>query len=413
MMKFPKSFTLLAASALAGCSHLPVDGPDYRDIDSWATVHLATSRHAMAYEYALVDVTAGVLDTLSHIGSESLHRSFGARGSAPPALRVGVGDILQVSVFESATGGLFLPSDGGARSANFVAIPNQMIGRSGTVTIPYAGQIRALGRTIPEIERDIERKLAGRAIEPQVVVSVIEQNSSTVSLLGDTLNGANKFKLAGNGERVLDLISRAGGTRFPGYELYVSLQRNNRRATVHFPRLIQDPRENIFVAPGDTLYVYREPQKYVALGALGSAGQTSGLTGQYAFDQERLSLNEALAKAGGLQDSRANPSQVFLYRMEYREALEKMGVNLAGFSPDLKVIPTVYRANFRDPSSFFAAQKFQMRNKDVIYAANSDATEVVKFLGYARAVTSTVSGVVTDVAVTRDVFDGRRILSTD
>jgi polysaccharide export outer membrane protein len=234
-----------------------------------------------------------------------------------------------------------------------------------------------------------------------------------VTVIGYTITGSNKFKLSDSGDRILDLISKAGGTRFPGHEVFVTLQRQNRRATVHFTRLINDPSENIYAVPGDTIYVYREPRKYVALGALGFSAQESGVTAQYAFEQERLSLNEALAKAGGLQDSRANPAQVFLYRMEHREALENIGTDLSAFAPDQKVIPTVYRANFRDPSSFFAAQKFQMRHQDVIYAANSDATEVVKFLGFARAVTSTVSGVATDVRLTGDVFDGRHVLDSN
>ena len=142
----------------------------------------------------------------------------------------------------------------------------------------------------------------------------------------------------------------------------------------------------------------------------GAVGQTSGLTGQFAFDQERLTLNEAVAKAGGLSDTRANPAQVFLYRMEYREALERMGADLSKISPDLKFIPTIYRANFRDPSGFFFAQRFPMRHKDVIYAANSDSTEVIKFLFYLRAVTSTVSGVASDAALTRDIITGRHVL---
>jgi polysaccharide export outer membrane protein len=402
---------LLAAAVFSGCSHLPLNGPDYRDITSGAAVHLASDRHAIVYDYALVDVSAAVLDSLSRLDSESFHTTFGAPRHGPPAARIGIGDVLQVSVFESSSGGLFLPAESGPRPANFVTIPTQTVSRSGTITIPYAGSVRAAGRIVPEIERDIESKLAGRAIEPQVVVSVIEQNAAAVSVVGDTLNGANKFRLSGSGERVLDMIARAGGTKFAGYELFVALQRKNRRATVHFPKLVYDPRENIYVMPGDTIYVYREPQKFVAIGALGSVSQTSGLTGQFSFDQDRLSLNEALAKAGGLQDARANPAQVFLYRAEYRETLERIGVDLSHFAPNQRMIPTVYRTNFRDPSSFFAAQGFPMRNKDVIYAANSDAVEVIKFLGYVRTITSTVAGVSSDAALTRDVMSGRHILS--
>src|SRR5215467_617481 len=159
---------------------------------------------------------------------------------------------------------------------------------------------------------------------------------------GDVVNGANKFRIRPAGERVLDIISRAGGTRFPGYELFVTLQRKKQRATVYFPVLVSKPEENIFVAPGDVIYVYREQQKFVAVGAIGASGQTSSVTSQFAFEQETLSLNEAVAKAGGLLDARANPRQVFLYRMEHRAALQSMGVELSKFPPDQRYIPTVY-----------------------------------------------------------------------
>jgi polysaccharide export outer membrane protein len=77
------------------------------------------------------------------------------------------------------------------------------------------------------------------------------------------------------------------------------------------------------------------------------------------------------------------------------------------------LIPTIYRANFRDPSSFFFAQKFQMRHKDIIYVSNADAVEVTKFLVYLRSITSTVSGVATDVVITRDAIKGGSVLSSD
>jgi polysaccharide export outer membrane protein len=153
------------------------------------------------------------------------------------------------------------------------------------------------------------------------------------------------------------------------------------------------------VAPGDILYVYREQQKFVAIGAFGSGGQTSGLTNQFDFGQERLSLNEAMAKAGGLLDNRADPRQVFLYRVEYRESLESLGVDLTKFPPTQRLIPTIYRANFRDPSSFFFAQAFPMRHKDIIYVTNADSVEVIKFLDYIRVITSTVADVSVDALV--------------
>jgi polysaccharide export outer membrane protein len=315
---------------------------------------------------------------------------------------VGVGDVVQVSVFESSSGGLFVPAEAGVRPGNFVTMPAQAVDVAGTITVPFAGEIRAAGRTIPQIQRDIEKKLANRAIEPQVVVALTEQNANEVTVVGDVLGSANKVKLRPGGERVLDVISRVGGIKSPGHEVFVTLQRGGHRSTLYFPTLVTNPAENIYLAPHDVLYVYREQQKFVAVGALGGQGQTSGLTGQFAFDQERLSLNEAVARAGGLLDDRANPGQVFVYRMEYRDHLEALKVDLKRFPRDHNLIPTIYRANFRDPSSFFFAQGFAMRHKDIIYVANADSVEILRFLGFLSGVTSNVAGIASDAVVTRD-----------
>ena len=87
-----------------------------------------------------------------------------------------------------------------------------------------------------------------------------------------------------------------------------------------------------------------------------------------------------------------------------------MKVNLVRFPPGQKLIPTVYRANYRDPSGFFVTQRFPVRHKDIIYVANADSIEVIKFLTYLRAITSTVSGVAVDGATTRDIINGAKIL---
>jgi polysaccharide biosynthesis/export protein len=405
-----KLLFLLGAAGLPGCTALPVDGPDHRSIAFGASATLASERGSIAIDYALLDINRVVLDNVVNAGPESFFRTFGSSKGPAPVIRVGVGDVVQVTIFESSAGGLFIPAEAGTRPGNFVTFPSQTVDRSGMIVIPYGGEIRAAGRQIPEIQREIESKLANRAIEPQALVTMIEQNATEVAVVGDVVNGANKFRIRQGGERVLDILSRAGGMKFPGYELFVTLQRDNKRATVYFPTLVNTPSENVYVAPGDVLYVYREQQKYVAIGALGSSSQTSGVTGQYAFEQERLSLNEAVAKAGGLLDGRANPGQVFLYRIEHRDTLMKMGVNLERFPPSQKFIPTVYRANFRDPSSFFFAQSFPMRHKDVIYASNADAVEVSKFLNYVRTITSTVSGVSGDAVLTGDAIKGRHVL---
>lgn len=83
---------------------------------------------------------------------------------------VGVGDVVQVTIFET--------SADGARAGNSVTLPAQTIGPKGTFPVPYAGEINAAGRSIPEIRRNVETKLATRAINPGVVVTHLEKNAT-------------------------------------------------------------------------------------------------------------------------------------------------------------------------------------------------------------------------------------------
>jgi polysaccharide biosynthesis/export protein len=395
-------------AALSGCSALPSSGPSHRDIAEGAATVVLSDPSTVAFNYVLLDINRLVLDNVVDIGPGSFFRTFGKGHEPPPVIRIGAGDIVQVTIFESASGGLFIPPEAGVRPGNFVTLPSQEVDRSGTITVPYAGQVPAVGRTVPEVQKDIEQRLAKRAIEPQVVVTLVERNASEVTVVGDVVSVADRFKVRPGGERILDIISKAKGLKYPGYELFVTLQRGTQRSTVFFPTLVNHPQENIYVAPGDTIYVFREQQKFLAVGALGTVGQTSGLTGQFAFEQERLSLNEAIAKAGGLLDFRANPGQVFLYRIEHRAMLERMKVDLSAFPPTQNNIPVVYRANFRDPSSFFFAQSFPMRHRDVIYVSNADSVEVTKFLDYLLALAGGASGPANDFWLVRQSILLRR-----
>jgi len=259
--------------------------------------------------------------------------------------------------------------------------------------VPYAGQIMVLNRSTPDIQQEIVAKLKNRAIEPQAVVALISQTSTQVTVVGD-VNSPNKFTINPAGDKVLDAITRSGGIRSPGYEEFVTLERHKVKGTVYFLNLLKDPRENIFVQPGDVIYLQQNPRYFMAFGATGQSGQ-------FKFGQENVTLNEAVGKAGGLLDSRADPGQVFVYRVEHRQTLEKMGLDLTKFDRGRDAFPTIFRVNFRDPSGFFAARKFPMRDGDVVYVDNADQVEVTKFLTLLTTVSGATSQVAVDAADTR------------
>jgi len=211
-------------------------------------------------------------------------------------------------------------------------------------------------------------------------------------VLGD-VNDPQKVEISSGGERVLDVVSTAGGISAPGIETYITLQRKGRTATISYNKLSNTPAENIYVAPGDTIFVNRERRTFLAFGA-------SGANGRFDFEESSLSMGEALAKSGGLLDNRAEPAQVALYRTVDAKTLHKLNIDTSAFQSE--EIPVIFRANLRDPSAFFAVQKFAMQDKDIIYISNHDSVELIKFLDIVNSVSSTASGVSSDVVATRD-----------
>ncbi len=168
-------------------------------------------------------------------------------------------------------------------------------------------------------------RLKGRALEPQVVVALAEQHASLISILGD-VRSAGRYPASPSGEHILDAIARAGGPSREGFDTWVLFERNGRRASVPFGTLLY---EDTYVVPNDVIYLYSEPQTFVALGAVG--GGTTGGQGQYKFDAWRISLAEAVAKQGGLLDAQADPAAVFLYRGEPKEVAGSSALKLINF----------------------------------------------------------------------------------
>jgi polysaccharide biosynthesis/export protein len=382
--------SIAMAGLLASCTSLPRSGPDQRLVGTNASVTVGTGDQKVGIDYALVDINNAVLSHISTTDQGSLRGSFGATRDGIPDIVLGVGDVVQVSVFEAQAGGLFIPADAGARPGNYITLPSQTVDRQGNLTVPYAGTIRAAGKPVNDLQIEIASRLANRAIEPQVVVSVSESRSMEASVLGD-VNSPKKITLSPAGERVLDVISEAGGLSAPAAETSITLQRRGKQATVAYNTLARSSAENIYVQPEDTVIVRRERRTYLAFGVTGQSGS-------FDFEDTDLMLGDALAKAGGLLDDKAEPQAVLLYRTVNKSFLSKLGVDTAHFKSD--DVPVIFRTNLKNPSGFFAVQKFPMLNKDVIYVSTSDAVELTKFLTILNSATSSIN----NVANTRDTI---------
>jgi polysaccharide export outer membrane protein len=248
-------------------------------------------------------------------------------------------------------------------------VPDQQVGPDGAISIPYAGRVPAAARSPAEVERTIEARLGPKALEPHALVVIRRSISNLVAVAGDAVKGG-RVPLSPGGDRLLQVVAAAGGANAPPHETFVQLSRGGLTATVSLATLVDHPDQNIFAEPGDVLTVIRRPQTFSAFGA---SGKNDAIT----FGSENLSLAEALAKAGGLLDDRADPRAVFLLRYEPVSLVHALGQPIATAAPD-GISPIVYRLDLGDAKSYPLAQEFRVRDKDIIFVANAELAGIYK-----------------------------------
>jgi polysaccharide export outer membrane protein len=344
----------------AGCSTLPRSGPYASD--------LTVDRNGPPKPFAGIEIAPAVVDTLERARPPSLAGNF---GDALPSREhaIGIGDSVQITLWEAGPGGLFSApvvdrQSAGSRSAT---IPDQVVAQDAAITVPFAGRIVVAGRSPPEVESIIVSRLAGKAIDPQALVTVTHNVSNMVTVMGEVASG-RRVALDVGGDRLLDVLADAGGTRGAAYDTAVVLARGDRVARVPLQAILDDPHEDVFLQPADVVTLVADPQTFTAAGA-------TGRNAVVPFETASLSLEEAIGKAGGVLDDRGDPDGVFVIRYE--------AASVANALPGLPPVgaartPVVYHLKLRDPNAMFLARRFAMRNKDILYVSNAPLSDLQK-----------------------------------
>lgn len=371
------SIAMIAFTMLGACSSLPSAGANKDQVlKSEATSSLplqvvdvddATARRVLAADKRVrfADVFPGDKST---------------------GYRIGAGDVIEVSVWEAPPATLFgstvLDPRLGAATTRVTTFPEQMVSFEGAINIPFAGMVPAAGKSPQQIEAEIARRLNGKANQPQVLVRVTRNATSNVTVVGEVAQSV-RMPLTAKGERLLDAVAAAGGVRQAVGKMTVQVTRGEVVQAMALDTVIQDPKQNIVLQPGDVVTALFQPLSFTALGATGKNEEVF-------FEAQGITLAQALARSGGLQDNRADARGVFIFRYEEPLVLGVAGEN-PPLTPDGKV-PVIYRVDLKDPRSFFVAQGFPIRNKDVMYVSNAPAAEFQKFLNILTSVVFTAQG---------------------
>lgn len=357
---------------LASCSTLPSSGPTGAEIDDAAT----SADNTIGYK--IIDITPQTLQAMSTALPVSLHAIWGDQ-KPDSVTRIGIGDVLSITIF-TVGGEAPAPTSGGDSGIPGIhsqALPPIAVGESGRITVPYAGQIDVVGKTPTEVEQLVNRALTKTQFQPQAVVGVTRDLSNTVLLTGD-VHAPGRQSLLIAGEKIQDIIARAGGPTHAPQDTIVRLHRNGRTAETWLREIIDTPLDDISMQPGDELELVYEPRTFLSFGA-------SGRVSQVPFDLPTLTLGEAIAKIGGPLDQQADPSAIYLFRFERPDVARRLGIVKSG-----QRTPVIYRVNMMDPQSYFVMQQFSMRDKDLVYIANARSNQFQKFLVIVNAMFNSI-----------------------
>lgn len=391
-----KTGILIVGLALTSCKGLPGDGPLASDISEQSRQSIGQTESRSNLVFDIVDINANSAKLISNYDGKLLQRRFGIGGGVKKPV-IGVGDQLKVTIFEAGSDGLFSTTDSKQTGLDIVVQPD------GKASIPYAGQVVFAGKTLEQARQSILSALANKAVEPDVIVNAVGTASRNVTVSG-AVNSPSVVPLNLVSESIMEILAKAGGPTAQPYESYVTLTRARKTGTVLLKTLIDNPQENIYIQPGDQIFVTREPRTFTVLGSIKSNGRIE-------FGANDLNLLEAVAMAGGSSAATSDMRGYFVFRYEepdivmdllgqqrFNELLRK------GMITDKQGrYPIVYRFDMTKAGSLLIGQTFPVKNRDIVYASRHPAVDFMKFLNLIAQPVGIVAGGVGAYSDIRDL----------
>lgn len=368
-----KAGLLLVGISLTSCNNLPGDGPLASDVLEQSKQSVARPAPGQNVVFDIVDIDVNSATLISKFDGRLLQSRFGVGGGVKRPV-IGVGDELKITIFEAGSDGLFSTTDSKQTSLEIVVQPD------GKAAIPYAGLVSFAGKTLEQARQTVLGALKSKAVEPDVLISSASTASRNVTVSGAVKTPA-VVPLNLVPETIMEVLAKAGGPTAQPYESYVTLTRDSNTATVLLKTLVQNPRENVFVQPGDQVFVTREPRTFTVLGAVKSNNRIE-------FGANDINLLEAVALAGGGSAETSDMKGYFVFRYEEPDIImDLLGrprfteLTQKGMRTDkLGRYPIVYRFDMTKAGSMLVGQNFEIKARDVIYASRHPSVDFTRFM---------------------------------
>ncbi len=285
--------------------------------------------------------------------------------------RINPGDVLAITVWENVDNGLLV---GPGQSAT--SLPAIQVDQLGNIFVPYAGVIRASGRTPDELRVEITEILSRQTPDPQVEVRRQAGDGATVSVLGRVgLQGV--FPIAASTRRLTAMLATAGGVSIPVEAAQVVVQRGSETGVIWLQDLYDHPSRDIRLRPNDRIIVRHDRRHFIIMGATTSQTRVS-------FENRDPNIIEALSLTGGLNANISDPSGIFIFRVE-RPEIANAVLQTDQFTTPQRV---AYVIDLTAQEGIFTAQNFILRDRDTIYITEAP---FVRWSQILQAVSGSVS----------------------
>ena len=298
-------------------------------------------------DFKLIPISSHVIATQKRYTSKSIRRTGRRAGIGGYQYRIGPQDILTITVWDHPE--LTIPA-GEFRSPTAAG---HKVGEDGFFFFPYAGRVKAAGRTTEQIRKDLEQRLAKFITKPQVGVAIAAYRSQQAYVSGEVgkpgVLPINDIPLT-----IRDAIAKAGGLSEKASD-YALLTHHKQKINIDLDKLFRggDNTQNYVLRGGDSLYIAEKngADKIFVMGEVKKAGSIP-------FSRFGLSLAEALSDANGINEEKANPTGIFVVRQE---------------NPNDKK-PTVYQLQMTAVHSMLLAEQFALRPRDIVYVTAAPVT---------------------------------------
>ncbi|KQM32441.1 capsule biosynthesis protein [Rhizobium sp. Leaf68] len=357
-----KIVPVLLLALLSACAR-PSDGPTAGNIRS-ATLPNTNEKIAVI-DLANAPASTSNASIMSYSAGPGL---AALRNTGYNAQRLRRGDVVDITVLDTGEDGLF-----SSTQSKTLNLGRFTVDQSGNVNLPFVGRQRVVDSTPEGLQNQVVAGLKGSAVNPQAVVTVVDKPTSAVMVSG-AVKTPGKIALTARQERVLDAISQAGGPAVAPGAATVTIVRGQQRASATLDRVMREDRQNVRLSPDDQIMIDGDASSFTALGAFKSAGE-------FQFETGKLTLAQAVGRAGGLLDDRADSRNVYVFRTE---EVPRRSVGPTASKERAEILtqkrPVIYRVNMRDASSIALMQMFRMQKGDVLYASNAPLVDAAKLL---------------------------------